>query len=139
VLIGLLAAISYVDIQEMRIPDPLSAALLLGGGISCVALSNLSLIYQIISGVSVGIGMALVRFGHTRLTGRVGLGLGDVKMAGAGAVWINPLLLPLFIFAASALGLIYALLRPKQRNERIQFAPFLSLSLVMCWVVEHFV
>ena len=101
ILACVLAAISYVDVRSMRVPNMLSA-LLLVGGLAFWSLSHGgSVIAQFSYGIALAAIMWLIRFGHFRLTGQVGLGLGDVKMAGAGAVWINPLLLPMFIFAAT--------------------------------------
>ena len=41
------------------------------------------------------------------ITGRIGLGLGDVKMLAAAACWIDPLLLPVLLFIASATALLF--------------------------------
>ena len=138
-LLSVLLAISYVDFKEMRIPDWLSALLLFCGLAFWFVTARGSLPAQILAGIGMAAALFLIRFGHSRLTGQLGLGLGDVKMAGAGAVWINPLLLPLFVFSASASGLIYALLIAKtDRGERLPFAPFLSIGLFSCWMTEHY-
>lgn len=138
-LLGVLSAISYVDFQEMRVPDWLTALLLAGGTAFWLVTARGSLPVQMTAGIALAASLWLIRFGHFRMTGRIGLGLGDVKLAGAGAVWINPLLLPLFVFAASAGGLLYAVLiaRPG-RDGRLPFAPFLAFGLFACWVTEHY-
>ena len=139
VLLGLLLAISYIDFKEMRIPDILSVMLLAGGMTFWIVTARENLSTQIFGGVGTAAALWLIRIGHTRLTGRIGLGLGDVKMAGAGAVWINPLLLPFFVFSASASGLLYALLVAKpDKGGRLPFAPFLAIGLLSCWMTEHF-
>lgn len=140
VLIFLLAAISYIDIQQMRIPNVLNM-LLASAGISYWVLSSKeSLPIQLASGLGFALMIWLVRFGYLKLTGRVGLGLGDIKMAGAGAVWINPLLLPFFLFSASASGLVYALIVSKPgKNERMPFGPFLAVGLISSWMAENFI
>jgi leader peptidase (prepilin peptidase) / N-methyltransferase len=139
VLLGLLCAISIVDFKQMRVPDGLSALLLAGGLAFWFMTARENLSAQMSCGAALAAALWLVRFGHATLTGRIGLGLGDVKMAGAGAVWINPLLLPFFVFAASASGLVYALLAAKRdRGERLPFAPFLAVGLFSCWMTEHY-
>jgi prepilin signal peptidase PulO-like enzyme (type II secretory pathway) len=135
----LLLAISYVDTKEMRIPDGLSALLLVGGLTFWLVTARENLPTQSLSGAALASAMWLIRLGHSRITGRIGLGLGDIKMAGAGALWINPLLLPLFVFAASAGGLVYALFFARSdRGGRLPFAPFLAIGLFSCWVMEHY-
>jgi leader peptidase (prepilin peptidase) / N-methyltransferase len=138
-LIIMLSAISYVDSQQMRVPDALSALLLAGGLAFWLLTARESLTAQMFGGCALACTLLLIRFGHSRMTGRIGLGLGDVKLAGAGAVWINPLLLPFFVFAASASGLVYALFIAKPgRGDRLPFAPFLAFGLFSCWLTEHY-
>lgn len=138
-LLGLLVSISYVDFKEMRVPNGLSALLLVCGLGFWLLTARERLTDQMFAGIALAVVMWIIRFGHSKATGRIGLGLGDVKMAGAGAVWINPLLLPFFVFAASASGLVYALLASKQdKNERLPFAPFLAIGLFSCWMTEHY-
>ena len=135
----ILAAISFVDFRELRVPDILSGALLTGGLAFWLLSDRANAVTQLACGASLAAVMWLVRFAHMRWTGRVGLGLGDVKLADAGAVWINPLLLPMIIFSASASGLVFALFRRNQdAHMRMPFAPFLALGLILCWGVEHF-
>lgn len=138
-LLSVLLAITYVDFKEMRIPDWLSALLLFCGLAFWLVTARGSLPSQVLGGIGMAAVLFLIRLGHLRLTGQIGLGLGDVKMAGAGAVWINPLLLPLFVFSASAGGLAYALLLAKtDKGERLPFAPFLAVGLFSCWMTEHY-
>ena len=138
-LLTLLSAISYVDFREMRVPDELTALLLAGGLAFWLVTARGSLSSQMFAGIALAAALWLIRFGHSRMTGRIGLGLGDVKLAGAGAVWINPLLLPLFVFAASAGALVYAVFIAKpDRESRLPFAPFLAFGLFSCWMTEHY-
>lgn len=140
-LTAILLAISYVDFREMRIPDGLSLALLVAGAVFWLAADFKALPGQLLFSATVAALFWLVRQAHYQLSGRIGLGLGDVKMAGAGAVWIAPALFPLFLFAASFSGLAFALLRPlifpgTVQMERVPFAPFLSLGLLLAWATE---
>jgi leader peptidase (prepilin peptidase) / N-methyltransferase len=138
-LLSLLVAISYVDYRELRIPDWLSASLLAGGITFWLMTARDSLPTQILSGTVLASALWLIRLAHSRIAGRIGLGLGDVKMAGAGALWISPVLLPLFVFLASASGLVYALLITRQDERgRLPFAPFLAIGLFSCWTMERY-
>lgn len=123
----------------MRIPDKLSVLLLVGGLTFWLSTDAERLPVQMFSGIALASMLLLIRFGHSTLTGRIGLGLGDVKMAGAGAVWINPMLLPFFVFAASSAGLAHAVFITKSdRGVRLPFAPFLAFGLFSCWMTEHY-
>lgn len=138
VLIGLLSVISVIDIRTLRIPDSLNA-LLLGSGVLFWALqSPESLPYQIASGVVVATVLWLLRFGYARFSGRIGLGLGDVKMIGAGAVWISPFSVPMLVFIASFGGLVYAAVNGNSGGDgKIPFGPFLALGLMSTWLMEN--
>ena len=73
-------------------------------------------------------------------TGRVGLGLGDVRMAGAGALWLPPVLLPAMMFGASVTCLVYAGIRSlagSGAGERMAFGPFIALAIMGLWLMER--
>lgn len=83
-----------------------------------------------------------VRHIHRAATGRVGLGLGDVKMAGAAGIWLSPWNMPTFVFCSTSAALIYALARkhlgPAARPDgRQPFGPFLAAGLTLTWVSEQ--
>jgi leader peptidase (prepilin peptidase) / N-methyltransferase len=138
VLAGLLSAISVIDIRTLRIPNGLNAMLLISGALFWFAQRPETLPYQIANGVVVATLLWLVRFGHARFSGRIGLGLGDVKMMGAGAVWISPLSVPLLVFIASFFGLVYAFVKGNRGGDmRIPFGPFLALGLMSTWLMEN--
>ena len=123
----------------MRIPDALNVILLAGGiGFGVFGPVN-SLAAQAVSALALAAALWAIRYGHSRMSGVIGLGLGDVKMAGAGALWISPLSVPLFLFVSSASGLLFILLRGAGTGrEKLPFAPFLSLGLLSCWIAEYY-
>jgi leader peptidase (prepilin peptidase) / N-methyltransferase len=133
-----LICISLIDIRQHRIPDLSNLALGLGGGLFWYFTDFEMLVPQLVSGVAVAATLWVIRRVHMQLTGRVGLGLGDVKMGGAAAVWINPLSLPLFLFVSSVTGLVFALCKGGTTyQERIAFGPFLALGLMSSWLMEN--
>jgi prepilin signal peptidase PulO-like enzyme (type II secretory pathway) len=81
-----------------------------------------------------------VRTFHCRLTGRAGLGMGDVKLAGAAAAWLTPLSFPIFLLAGSLSALAYFVVayrgHPDPYSVRIPFGPFLATSLLALWHFE---
>lgn len=143
VLLGLVVvAIAVIDLRTQRIPDALNLTLL-AGGLGFHA-SNVDLVLrQIAFGAAVFSLFLVVRKMHSAFTGFVGLGLGDVKMAGAGAMWFSAPLFPLFLFAASfcALGFVLVLAtidRSISRHRRIPFGPFLGLGIAIAFCAENF-
>ena len=140
-LAAILCAISIADFRRQIIPDGLN-----------LALAGIGLAYQIATdGLTVHVLFAaatfaaawLIRRGHFLMTGRIGLGLGDVKMLAAAACWISPLLLPVLLFIASASALLFVggqmvATGPAAAKARVAFGPFIAIGLGCSWALEQF-
>ncbi|AZO32540.1 A24 family peptidase [Mesorhizobium sp. M1B.F.Ca.ET.045.04.1.1] len=143
VLAGILAAIAVVDFRRQVIPDPLNMALAVSGlGFQLVAQRDAAM-QLLIAALALAVFWALRR-GHFLLTGRIGLGLGDVKMLGAAALWINPVLLPVLLFIASTAALLFVggqvvAAGPAAARMRVPFGPFIALGLGLSWMLEQFI
>lgn len=140
VLIGLLLAISLVDIRHRIIPDALNLSLGAAGLSAVWSVKDVSPWPNLaIAGFYFGL-FWLVRHGFYRATGRIGLGLGDVKLAGASGCWLGLNSLSAFVGIASASALLFILLhriiRTEPLDERLPFAPFMALALAASWLVE---
>lgn len=139
---AVLTAIAVHDLKHFRIPDHLSLFVAFAGMVFW-SLSDLAeLPRQIFAACAFGGSLWLMRETHARLTGRIGLGLGDVKLAAAGAIWLNPVMLPMLLFVASLTGLVFASATAlaqggNLRQVRIAFAPFLGGAILFCWMVER--
>ena len=141
-LLAILGAIAWIDWRTFVIPDVLNLCLGLSGCLYRLALSPADLLLHAGAGAGVFALFWLVRRGHVAATGRIGLGLGDVKMAGAAAVWISPWHLPVLVFGASFSALAVLLTRELATGggvvrERQPFGPFLALSLALTWSAEQ--
>lgn len=138
-LFCVLATISWIDIRERRIPDILTAALFVAGLVAPDVLGRHDLTWGL---VSTSLGFAtlwLVRRAYFLLRGRHGLGLGDVKLVGAGAAWIGVEGLPLMLLVASVLALLFVSLfsllqRPVLAEGRLPFGPFLAVGMLFVWI-----
>lgn len=132
-----LVAIAYVDFRRLIIPDWLNATVFLSGAAFRLCSGYNALVSGLLFALAVFIFFWAVRYLHCRLRGKVGLGLGDVKFAGAAAVWLDPLSFPIFLLIASATALLYLAVRAKRSGNlmslRIPFGPFLALSLFAVW------
>lgn len=109
IMITALTRIAIVDFKTQRIPDIWTATIFLSG-----------IFYHLTEGTSAAlasllvsaIGFALMfslRGLHRKLRGKVGLGLGDVKLVGAAMVWIDLVQLPAFLLLASGSALLAGL------------------------------
>ncbi len=142
-LTAILAAITAVDFRKLIIPDHLNLALAATGLGFQAATQPDDLPLQVLFAASVLLAIWLMRRGHFMMTGRIGLGLGDVKMLGAAACWISPLLLPVMLFIASASALLFVCGQvvasgPTATRGRVPFGPFIAIGLGSTWALEQF-
>lgn len=136
-LFVILIAIAMIDLASFRIPNILNLLLAITGAVWQFVSTSEQLIHQAQFALCLLLLFYSVQKIHTRLTGKIGLGMGDVKMVGAAGLWISPLSFPLFVFIASFGGLVFALIkRGSENTTMIPFGPFLALSLFVIWVWE---
>lgn len=143
-LIVLVMAISVVDLAAMRIPNTLNLSLAIAGaGLIWLTQPEALLRQLLFAGLMIMV-LFTIRQIHMWASGRTGLGLGDVKMGGAAAIWVHPTHFPLLIFFASGGALLGILAGkvisgvPLDTKRRIPFGPFIGLALIMTWVLEMF-
>ncbi len=136
-----LAVIAVIDMQRLVIPDLCNILLAMTGLAAHWFLGSFDVVWTL-TGILVFAGtFALVRTVHFHARGQIGLGLGDVKMAGAAACWITVGSFPLFLAASSLGALAFALLmlpfwKKDARLKRVPFGPFLAAGLLLTWVFE---
>jgi len=135
-------ALIRIDCARLMLPDPLILALaLLGFAWSLAGGPGAPLPAAAAAGGGLGAGLlGLIRAAHGRLRGYEGLGLGDVKLAGALGLWVGAAAVGHLILLAALLGLAFALLsrtrtKPGDRGDRGQdqsqplaFGPALTLA-----------
>jgi leader peptidase (prepilin peptidase)/N-methyltransferase len=143
-------AIAAIDARHFIIPDELTlAALVLG-----IANAGLDTWPEGSSAVFQSIGAALVRGAvlagcffalravYARLRGREGIGLGDVKLAGAGGVWLAwstiPVAIEIAALAALAVYVVRQLAggRVMSATARMPFGLFLAPAIWLGWLLE---
>jgi leader peptidase (prepilin peptidase)/N-methyltransferase len=138
-----LAAISLSDFRGQIIPDGLNLALAGVGLFYQLAADADDLPMHLLFAAATFTAAWLLRRGHFLITGRIGLGLGDVKMLAAASCWVSPLLLPVLLFIASASALLYvgglvAATGPAAARARVAFGPFIAIGLGSSWALEQF-
>ena len=129
--LGLLVAISVIDLRHYRIPNrlvypalALSAAFVL---VADLAGARLSVTGAAVGMLAYGVGLLVVA-----LIAPKGMGMGDVKLAGLIGLVLGAVDLPLVAVAAGAgillggVGAIVALLLGAGRKTRIPYGPFMA-------------
>lgn len=143
---AVVVAVVFVDLDHLIIPDQLvlagvaaavaSEALLVARGVPVLSVSvpgtGLALPRTVAGGL-VGLGaFVLIRGLSQVLFRREGMGLGDVKLAGAIGAMLGPglagLSFGIAIAAGAVLGGMALALRLRRRMEYLPFGPFLAVS-----------
>lgn len=126
----MLLPLALLDARHYWLPDALVAllalaGLMLGGLVSGTALSD-----RMIGAVAAGAVLAGLAALFERLRGRAGMGGGDPKMAAAIGAWIGWVPMPIMFLLASAGGILWALLAPKENvpitDRHIPFGTFMA-------------
>jgi leader peptidase (prepilin peptidase) / N-methyltransferase len=130
--------ISWVDARHLIIPDAANVSLGLGGLFSTWA-SDQSTAWRMFEMALAGVCLWALRWAYTRLRGKVGLGLGDVKFAAAATAWTGLLALPWLILLASlsalaSLAILQISGRVPNLHARIPFGPHLGVGLLVTWL-----
>jgi leader peptidase (prepilin peptidase)/N-methyltransferase len=147
VFASVVIAVVFTDLDHMIIPDTLVlaglAAALLSEGI-LVARGDVPLLSVSVPGTALAVprlvagglaGLALfvfIRAFSQLLFRREGMGLGDVKLAGAIGAMLGPALalvsFGLAIVAGAVLGVLLRVVRLRRRMEYLPFGPFLAAA-----------
>lgn len=141
-LVALLAGLTRADLTRMILPDRLNAALAACGLARALALGTPS---PMDAGIGALIASAVfflvgTAFRHGRGYDGLGLGLGDVKLAGASGFWIGWQGIPLMVLIASLTALIVVAARVLMgaridARTRLPFGPFLCMGTLAAWLL----
>jgi len=141
VLMGGLAALSYIDIKSFRLPDVLTLPL-------CVAGLSFAYFYGDMTSALIGLVMGYLSFlcvelGFKYLRGIDGLGRGDAKLLAAGGAWCGWMALPHIVLIASISAICVVLLwslksKTLHRKSAIPFGPFIAIGIGSIWLVQTF-
>ena len=136
----LLLALSAIDARTFRLPDVLTASLLLCGLLTAQLFYPARMLEQV-AGAALGFGgLLLVEVAYRAIRRRDGLGRGDSKLLGAIGMWIGPAGLPLALLVAAASAIVFVLTigwirkRPLAADTAIPFGPFLAAGGWVVWV-----
>ncbi|MBN2839601.1 MAG: prepilin peptidase [Coriobacteriia bacterium] len=146
-----LLVLSAIDLDTMRLPNPIVGAMAVVGGLG-VVIATLSgsvavplhdgpsaglLAHPVafaVTGVLLGMGVSGgVAAAYGTVRGKSGLGMGDVKLLGAMGIYLGPYVL-LALLAGSLLGVaggLFAARGSSLSETRIPFGPWLALGAAL--------
>jgi leader peptidase (prepilin peptidase)/N-methyltransferase len=131
-----LIAIAFIDLQHKIIPDVISLpGILLGVAFSFFPAAGISPLDALIGVVGGGGFLFLVGTVFEKVTGREGMGGGDVKLLAMIGAWMGWRALPYIILISSLTGAVIggvSLVISRQGvRSRIPFGPFLALGALL--------
>ena len=133
--IAALLVVTFIDIDHRIIPDVISLPGIVLGFAASFIMPSLNWTDSLLGLLAGGGSLYAVAWGYELITGKEGMGGGDIKllaMIGAFIGWQGVLLT---IFMGSAIGTLVgmiAMLKEKQSMKmRIPFGPFLALGAVI--------
>ena len=134
--------LSAFDILGFVLPDFLTGALALGGfGLAAASGGSGAALESGAGFLAGGASILLVKAVYRAVTGRDGLGLGDVKLFAAAGAWVGAPGLPHVLLIASLLGLVLAANHPAGTTndflkKKIPFGAALCAALWLVWIWE---
>lgn len=145
-LAGAMGAIAVEDIRRMRVPDAWNLPAALGGFIvvaleaRTTGLAPFSALgHSVVSLILCGGIFYLLRQIYFRLRGVEGLGLGDVKLAATGGIWLGWEIFPAVVTLAAIGAIVFvavaaAIQRGWPREAKIPFGAFLAPAIWAVWL-----
>ena len=142
----LMLGVASADARRYVVPNALSGGAFALGVIRAAAAnsdSGFEAALMALSRAAFAVGLfLLVRIAYRRFRGREGLGLGDVKLAGAAGAWLSLPMLPIAIEIAAVTALTAYVFRQRKRERvlratgRVPFAAFFAPAIWLGWVME---
>ena len=132
ILIALLIALTFIDMDTQLLPDQLTISLLWLGLIINMNEGFVDLKSAVMGAVIGYLILWSIFWLFKMLTGKEGMGYGDFKLLSALGAWMGwQSLLPIVILSSligSVIGIFLILLKINKKSSAIPFGPFLSLA-----------
>jgi leader peptidase (prepilin peptidase)/N-methyltransferase len=135
--------LAWIDLRHGIIPDWLNLAIAGLGLVRIAVLDDWTLaLGAAAQGILTGAIVWLLRWLYFRLRQRQGLGLGDVKLLAAAAIWVGIAGIPMLLLVASlaalvAAGVLHLAGEKMTRQTALPFGPFLALGLLTTLALQQ--
>jgi leader peptidase (prepilin peptidase) / N-methyltransferase len=138
---ALVLLLAKFDLETFQLPDLGNLALAVLGSAWVAMLGDpaAGLLHAAARAITAAACLSALMWSYTRLRGLEGLGWGDVKLAAAGAIWLDWPYLPLALLIAAAAGILVVAGRAMLSGTRIApsdaipFGAFLAPSIWLVW------
>lgn len=133
-----LISLTFIDVDHQLLPDNITLPFL-WLGLLCNYFGLFTDLYSSLMGAVLGYGILWIIYQSFKLiTGKEGMGLGDLKLLAMLGAWTGWQALATIILIASLLGSVVGLyliiFRHRQRSMPIPFGPYLALAGWLCLV-----
>jgi leader peptidase (prepilin peptidase)/N-methyltransferase len=130
-----LLVVTFIDLDHQIIPDAISIPGIACGIAASLLIPTISWLDSLL-GILVGGGLLLlVAFGYKWVTGREGMGGGDIKLLAMMGAWLGWKAIPFILLASSLIGLVVGggsgLLLKRGLRAKIPFGPFLAIASLL--------
>jgi len=130
-----LVVITFIDLEHQIIPDEISLPGIVVGFICSFFLSGHSWLNSLLGILLGGGSLLLVAYGYQWLTGKEGMGGGDIKLLAMMGAFLGWKSIPFIIFASSLvgslIGITIMLVQKKDSKLAIPFGPYLAFGAVL--------
>lgn len=130
-----LVVITFIDIEHQIIPDEISLPGIAVGFALSFFLQGHGWLNSLLGILLGGGSLLLVAYSYQRLTGKEGMGGGDIKLLAMMGAFLGWKAVPFIIFSSSLIGSVVGisimLLQKKDSKLAIPFGPYLALGAVL--------
>jgi len=134
-LCSALVVITFIDIEHQIIPDEISLSGIVVGFVLSFFLKGHSWLNSLLGILLGGGGLLLIAYTYQRLTGKDGMGGGDIKLLAMMGAFLGWKAVPFIIFASSLVGSLVGvslmLIQKKDSKLAIPFGPYLAFGAVL--------
>ncbi len=136
-----LLIITFIDLHHKIIPDVISLPGIAVGFLYSLLPGPPSWMDSAIGILAGGLGLMAVAMAFELITGKEGMGGGDIKLLAMIGAWLGWKALPFVVLISSVAGTIIGggalLITKKELGARIPFGPFLALGAVVYFFFGH--
>jgi leader peptidase (prepilin peptidase)/N-methyltransferase len=130
-----LVVITFIDLEHQIIPDEISLSGIVVGFVCSFFLKGYSWQNSLLGILLGGGSLLLVAYLYQRLTGKDGMGGGDIKLLAMMGAFLGWKAVPFIIFASSLVGSVFGvsimLCQKKDSKLAIPFGPYLAFGAVL--------
>lgn len=130
-----LVVITFIDLEHQIIPDVISIPGIVVGFLCSFVIHGHSWQNSLIGIIAGGGSLLLVAYGYQWLTGKEGMGGGDIKLLAMMGAFLGWRSVPFIIFSASLLGSVIGIslmvARGRDAKLAIPFGPFLAFGAIL--------